>query len=57
MIFIGVITRGKYGRRLIETIKNNSYFKVSSIEIPEDLPDFIENPGDFVANLNIGKSI
>ncbi len=57
MIFIGVITRGKYGRRLIETIKNNSYFKVSSIEIPEDLPDFIENPGDFVANLNIDKSI
>ncbi len=57
MISIGVITRGKYGRRLVETIKNNSDFRVSSIEIPESLPDFIESPGDFIETLNIDKCI
>lgn len=54
---IGVITRGKYGLRLIENIKNNSDFRVTSIEIPASLPDFIEDPGDFVEALNLDKSI
>jgi hypothetical protein len=57
MITIGVITRGKYGHRLIENIKKNSGFKVSTIEIPESLPDFIEAPSDFLANLNLDKRI
>ncbi len=59
MISIGVITRGKYGRRLIENIKikSNSYLRVSSAEIPELLPDFIEAPRDFVADLNLDKSV
>ncbi|MFZ2410028.1 MAG: DUF166 domain-containing protein [Candidatus Methanoperedens sp.] len=57
MVSIGVITRGKYGHRLIENIKKNSDFKVSAIEIPESLPDFIEAPSDFLANLNLDKSI
>ncbi|MDD5474646.1 MAG: DUF166 domain-containing protein [Candidatus Methanoperedens sp.] len=57
MISIGVITRGKYGHRLIENIKKNSDFKVSAIEIPESLPDFIEAPSDFLANLHLDKSI
>ncbi|VVB95781.1 Thymidylate synthase [uncultured archaeon] len=57
MITIGVITRGKYGHRLIENIKKNSGFKVSSIQIPESLPDFIEVPSDFLAGLNLDKSI
>ncbi len=57
MISIGVITRGKYGRRLIETIKNNSAFNVTSIEFPEVLPDFIEDPEDFVSELNPDKSV
>ncbi len=55
MISIGVITRGKYGLRLIENIKNNPDFKVSSIELPESLPDFIEDPQDFIASLNLEK--
>ncbi len=54
---IGVISRGKYGKRLIENIKNNSTFRVSSQEIPELLPDFIEAPGEFLAALNLDKSI
>ncbi|MGB8217934.1 MAG: DUF166 family protein [Candidatus Methanoperedens sp.] len=57
MISIGVITRGKYGLRLIENIKKNSDFKVSTIEIPDSLPDFIEAPGEFLEALNIDKSI
>ncbi len=57
MISIGVISRGKYGLRLIENIKKNSDFKVSSIQIPEQLPDFIEAPGDFLAGLNLDKSV
>ncbi|MDP2767390.1 MAG: DUF166 family protein [Candidatus Methanoperedens sp.] len=57
MISISIITRGKYGHRLIENIEKNSGFKVSTIEIPESLPDFIETPSDFLANLNLDKSI
>ncbi|MCZ7393692.1 MAG: DUF166 domain-containing protein [Candidatus Methanoperedens sp.] len=57
MITIGVITRGKYGLRLIENIKKNSDFKVSSLQIPESLPDFIEAPSDFLADLNLDKSV
>ncbi len=57
MISIGVITRGKYGLRLIETIKKKSDFKVSSVQIPESLPDFIEAPEDFLAALNPDKSV
>lgn len=55
IISIGVITRGKYGRRLIENIQRNSEFKVTSIELPESLPDFIEDPQEFIASLNIDK--
>jgi hypothetical protein len=57
MITISVITRGKYGHRLIENIKKKSNFKVSTIEIPEVLPDFIEAPGEFLAALNLDKSV
>jgi hypothetical protein len=56
MISIGIITRGKYGLRLIENIRSNSNFNVSSIELPDSLPDFIEDPAEFVAGLNLDKS-
>lgn len=56
MISIGVITRGKYGLRLVENIRTHSSFKVSSIEIPEALPDFIEEPAEFINGLNLGRS-
>ncbi len=57
MISIGVITRGKYGKRLVENIKKYSNFRVSSIELPESLPDFIESPGDFLEDLKLDKSV
>lgn len=57
MISIGVITRGKYGLRLIENVRKNSDFIVSSIELPEKLPDLIETPADFIDELIPDKSI
>lgn len=41
--------------RLIENIKKD--FRVSSIQITESLPDFIESPEEFLASLNLDKSI
>ncbi|MCX9083552.1 MAG: DUF166 domain-containing protein [Candidatus Methanoperedens sp.] len=57
MLSIGVITRGKYGLRLIENVRKNSNFKISSVEIPENLPDFIEEPADLIDELIPDKSI
>jgi hypothetical protein len=57
MISIGVVTRGKYGCRLIENIESNSDFNVSSIELPESLPDFIEDPKEFIKCLNPDKKV
>ncbi len=57
MMSIGVITRGKYGKRLVENIKKNSNFRISSIELPEAVPEFIDKPGEFLESLNIDKSI
>jgi len=57
MISVGVITRGKYGRRLIENVKSNSNFRISSIELPDMLPDFIEIPADLMNELIPDKSI
>lgn len=57
MISIGVVTRGKYGRRLIDNIEKISDFFVSSIEIPVSLPDFIEDPQEFVESLNLDKKV
>lgn len=57
MISIGVVTRGKYGRRLIKNVKSNSEFRVYSIELPESLPDFIEDPQEFIEGLNLDKKV
>lgn len=57
MISVGVITRGKYGLRLIENVRKNSNFKISSIDLPEKLPDFIETPADLINELIPDKSI
>jgi len=50
---VGVVTRGKYGERLIETIKKRSDFEVVSIDIPQFLPDFIEDPEEFLDDLDL----
>jgi len=40
---------------LINSIKKD--FRVSSVQIPDVLPDFIESPEEFLASLNLDKSI
>lgn len=47
MISISVVTRGKYGQRLIQTIRERTDFEVTQISVPEDLPDFIEDTGQY----------
>ncbi len=53
MLSIGIITRGKYGNRALVNIKKHSDFRVYSAEIPDILPDFIENPKHIVASLKL----
>ncbi len=56
-MLVGVVRRGKYGERLIETIKKHTDFRVVSVEVPQFLPSFIEDPEDFVKNLNLDPKI
>ena len=57
MTNIGVITRGKYGKRLIETILQKTDLKVISAEIPALLPDFIDEPEDFLEGLHLNTDV
>jgi hypothetical protein len=57
MTVIGVITRGKYGHRLIESIKEHSDFSVVTADLPEFVPVFIEEPDEFLENLNFDRSV
>ena len=57
MTKIGVVTRGKYGRRLIETIESRTCLDVISTDIPEHLPDFIEEPEEFLENTGFDKDV
>ncbi|HON36272.1 MAG TPA: DUF166 domain-containing protein [Methanothrix sp.] len=56
-MLVGVIKRGKYGERLLETIKARTDFQVVSVEVPEILPGFIEDPEEFVRDLNFDPQI
>jgi hypothetical protein len=57
MTVIGVITRGKYGHRLIETIKEHSDFTVLTADLPEFVPMFIEEPDEFLEGLDFDKHV
>ncbi len=50
---VGVVTRGKYGERLIETIKKRTDFEVVYVDLPQALPEFIEDPGEFLDDLGL----
>ena len=56
-MLVGVIKRGKYGERLLETIKDHTDFEVVSVDVPEILPGFIEDPEEFVRELNLDPQI
>jgi len=47
-MLVGVVRRGKYGERLLETITGHTDFQVVSVEVPQVLPGFIEDPEEFV---------
>ena len=57
MTTIGVITRGKYGKRLIETLKSKSDFDIVTAELPVNLPDFIDEPVDLLNNLDLNNKV
>jgi hypothetical protein len=54
---VGVIKRGKYGERLLETIEKRTDFQVVSAEIPQYLPGFIEDPKEFLKSLNLNPKV
>jgi thymidylate synthase len=56
-MLVGVIKRGKYGERLLETIKTRTDFQTVSVDVPEVLPGFIEDPEEFVKELNLDPKI
>ncbi|AKB83884.1 Thymidylate synthase [Methanosarcina barkeri 3] len=57
MTVIGVITRGKYGHRLIETVREHSDFSIVTADLPEFVPVFIEEPDEFLETLNFNKHV
>ena len=56
-MLVGVVKRGKYGERLLETIKSRTDFQVVSVEVPQYLPGFIEDPEEFVQGLQLDPRI
>ncbi|VVB70931.1 Thymidylate synthase [uncultured archaeon] len=56
-MLVGVVKRGKYGERLLETIKARTDFQVVSVDVPQVLPGFIEDPEEFVRELNLDSRI
>jgi hypothetical protein len=56
-MLVGVVKRGKYGERLIETLRQHTDFEVVSAEVPEELPGFIEDPEEFVRELRLDPEI
>lgn len=56
-MLVGVVKRGKYGERLIDTILKHTDFQVVSAEVPAVMPGFIEDPEEFVRDLNLDPRI
>ncbi len=54
---VGIVIRGKYGERIIETINEKTDFEVVSAEVPEFLPNFIEDPEEFLDQLDLNPEV
>lgn len=54
---VGVITRGKYGERLIDTILKHTDFDVVNAAVPELLPGFIEDPDEFLKSIDLNEDV
>ena len=57
MLSIGVITRGKYGMRLLDTITQYTGFTSASVSIPIILPKFIDDPAFLVNGLGFNEDV
>ncbi|MBN2110037.1 MAG: DUF166 domain-containing protein [Methanosarcinaceae archaeon] len=57
MSTIGVITRGKYGKRLIDTIISKTGLDVVSASLPEKLPGFIDEPDAFLEKIQLDDAV
>ncbi len=57
MIRVGIIARGKYGRRTVDTILGHSDMEVVLTEVPEHMPDFIEDPAEYVETIHIDPDV
>ncbi|OYT61784.1 hypothetical protein B6U67_05320 [Methanosarcinales archaeon ex4484_138] len=51
MITVGVIKRGKYGLRTIETLRKRTPFQIKEATVPEVLPPFMEDAGSLIEDL------
>ncbi len=51
MLTVSVIQRGKYGKRLTKTMSTITPFTIKTAEVPEVLPDLIEDAGQIVDEL------
>jgi len=49
---VGVLTRGKYGLRLVDTIREHTPFDVRTARLPHVVPEFTEEPCSLLAGLN-----
>ncbi|KGK98439.1 hypothetical protein LI82_12130 [Methanococcoides methylutens] len=57
MTIIGVILRGKYGSRLVETVRSKTDMEVIVAELPAYLPDFIDEPEEFFSGLDFDTKV
>ncbi len=57
MVRIGIIARGKYGRRTVDTILSHSDTEVVLTEVPEHIPEFIEDPAEYVERIHIDPEV
>ena len=57
MLTFAVLTRGKYGRHLLDTLTAHTEFKVTSVDIPPTLSDLIDEPAPFVDNLDLDTAV
>ena len=57
MLSIGVVTRGKYGMRLLDTIIRYTDFTSASVSIPIILPKFIDDPALLVNGQGLNEEV
>ena len=52
---VGVLTRGKYGERLINALNEHTPFDVKTAGLPVGVPEFTEEPGSLLADTDLDR--